>query len=79
VRLSEPFPAVDELAGCVEVTGVAGGFGDHVKEDRTQALKQSGRPEFVWPQGRGGIQCCGGDDGIGEFDLLPVGVEHGAS
>jgi hypothetical protein len=33
-RLSEPFAAVDELARRVEVTGVARGFGDHVKEDR---------------------------------------------
>ena len=36
----DPLAAIDEFAGGVEVSGVAGGLGDHVQQD----LAQAGQP-----------------------------------
>jgi len=37
-RQDQPPPAVDELTGCVEMTGVAGRLGHHVQDDFPQIV-----------------------------------------
>lgn len=76
-HLCEPLAAVDEFTHRVEVAGMTGRLGDHVKHDRPEVREPPVGPDLDGPDGRRRIQRRGGDDGVGEFDLLPVGIEYG--
>src|SRR6266568_5401781 len=71
-----PLSAVDEFTCRVEVTGVACCLNDHMQEDLAQVVEPPAAKQVFRPPGRWAVKGSGGNDGVGEFYLPPVGVQH---
>lgn len=69
-------PAVNEFTCCVEVTGVACRLSDHMQEDLAHVVEPPTAEQVLRPPRRCAVQGSGGNDGVGQFYLPPVGVQH---
>jgi MFS family permease len=72
----DPLPAVDQLAGRVQVAGVGGGLGDHVQDGLAQRTGGEVTEEVGPPPGHG-VDRRRGDDLVGPRDLVTVQVVDG--
>src|ERR1022692_613533 len=73
----KPGPAVDELTYGIEVTGMTCRLGYDVQHDLAEIVQPPAAEELRRPPGRRGFEGSGGDNRVGELNLLPVLVEDG--